>query len=521
VDRYAFIDYPLRFEVAVSGRGFENASVPVVLICNGTEEDRTSVSLRGAVDEVRAVLEMTPRETGPTECRVEIPPQPGETIEHNNTQTFTLEVIDTPLRVLVAEHLPRWEYRFLEVALRRDPRVDPSFVLFSADAAAIKGDTSYLPALPLDRETLFDYDLIILGDFPVSMLSPEQRRWLREYVIEEGGAILFLAGAQNLLPFDGTPLEALLPVTLDQRAAASPQAPPKRGYRPRLTPLGRSHPLLRLFTADGGSGMWESLPEMYWHAPVRSVRPGSTVLAEHPFASMESRGAKAVPLMVFHYVGRGSTLYLGLDETFRWRYRTGNLHFYRFWGQAIQFLGMPHLLGRTDLVHFETPPVVSAGEGFEIAVRVLSEDGIPVEEDTQTVLAKAEGILPVESVLQRVPSQSGLYRGRLVLPLQGRYTLTVKERPDAGREELPVQASPLELRNPDANPTLLRRMAQAGGGGFLTLAEIADLPDRLKPKPLKEQWVVESSLWDKPWILIVLTALLGIEWVVRRIWKMV
>ena len=44
------------------------------------------------------------------------------------------------------------------------------------------------------------------------------------------------------------------------------------------------------------------------------------------------------PLVVQSFVGAGPVLFLGFDDTWRWRFRNDEEHFDRFWVQAVRVL---------------------------------------------------------------------------------------------------------------------------------------------------------------------------------------
>lgn len=138
------------------------------------------------------------------------------------------ETAGQPIRVLYIDHLPRFEYRFLQKMLVGDSELRVHVFLCSADAdweqPASKGMTPLrridLEALLTDAEKLAGYRAVIWGDLSPAHASshrPTQRRVaeaLREYV-ERGGGLLLHAGAGYLQ--DGNPgpeLAALAPYRL-------------------------------------------------------------------------------------------------------------------------------------------------------------------------------------------------------------------------------------------------------------------------------------------------------------------
>ena len=128
---------------------------------------------------------------------------------------------------------------------------------------------------------------------------------IADFVSERGGGLLVTGGrsfAQRGLV--GTPLEAVLPVELDERRGGVSRAS-RRARRPPtalvVTPEGETHPIMRL----GASGeetrrKWAALPALAAAAPLGSARPGAVVLAaasglrrRHPFPSSRYSGTAA------------------------------------------------------------------------------------------------------------------------------------------------------------------------------------------------------------------------------------
>ncbi len=52
------------------------------------------------------------------------------------------------------------------------------------------------------------------------------------------------------------------------------------------------------------------------------------------------------PLIAMHRFGGGKVIFHATDETWRWRFRVGDLYLGRYWVQAIRYLSRSKLLGR-------------------------------------------------------------------------------------------------------------------------------------------------------------------------------
>ena len=237
-----------------------------------------------------------------------------------------------PIKVLLLEGTPRWEYRHLRNRLERkaDPKLyDPRFVLYSADPGAADNDPLTLRALPLKKD-LYSFDVVILGDCDPKSITASGAEELSSFVIEHGGGLIVIAG-QNYPPHDwhGSGLATLLdllPIVPGER-----EKPVKRttGYRPELTTAGKKH---KAFAHGSGEGevTWENLPEMYWWSSGYTAQPKTEILAVHP--TVKDADGKPHALLLTQQTGKGKCTFIGFDETWRWMKdptQSWHTHFWR------------------------------------------------------------------------------------------------------------------------------------------------------------------------------------------------
>lgn len=234
-----------------------------------------------------------------------------------------------PLRVLYVENAPRWEYRSLSSALIRDESLEVHCFLLSADPelpqahSQSAGDPRFqapLKSLPSTLEQLLDYDVVILGDVGPDSLPEGTAEMLRSFVTEHGRGVLIVAG-EAAMPggWKGTDLEQILPV--ESETVRQELAPEERYV---LTTEGKE------------SGLVEFADEL---PPIQSVlatraKAGARTLAE------TGRADRRMPLFVTMSAGRGLVFFSGTDETWRWRFKTGDgPYFYPFWRRVIEKAG--------------------------------------------------------------------------------------------------------------------------------------------------------------------------------------
>jgi uncharacterized membrane protein len=181
------------------------------------------------------------------------------------------------------------------------------------------------------------YDLIILGDVNPEVWGQDKLNWLRD-LVREGAGLVVLSG-KRFTPagYMKTPLAEVIPVeTIDVMPTLDDTLKTEE-YEPVLTPVGSRHEMLALADeTDENRKIWSELPGFYNAFPVNKLRPGAISLLTHP---TQKTGDKPMPIMALQRFGRGQVLYLGTDETWRWRANVGEKYFARFWGQVVYQLG--------------------------------------------------------------------------------------------------------------------------------------------------------------------------------------
>jgi len=511
-----FADDVVPVYVKLRQTGFAGSVVEMVLRRDGIEVGRKAASLSDAAEQTVA-MSFTPEMVGSHTYTVDVVAQPGELLTTNNSFQKTMRVIDQAIRVLYVEEEPRWYWRFLTAALLRDKRVKLSILLRSADPV-LETDPAYVFDFPGTRRDVLDYDVVIFGDVNPDYFTDDQLRLLEEFVRVEGGALLMVAG-RKFSPgaWQGTPVETMLPVEFESQSAIPTERmlTEAAGYAVELTSEGRASPVTQLAEdAETSALTWERLPELYWSARnVTRAKPAASVLAVH--ATAEGRSGP-LPLVAAQQYGRGRTLFVGTDETWRWR-QLGDDYFGRFWGQAIQYLSVVRLLGEARRVQFTTDRSrYSVGEVVNLSARVLDDVYQPLEAEHVVAEVRSEGPTPATVELRGSPERPGLFAGTFVPPEPGQYFVWVEGAEDSGKASFTVGPPRLEFVNPAMNRDLLQQIASASGGSFHYVDGLADLLVELKGRRRQVRQPVEDDLWDAPLVLVLVTLLLCTEWLVRK-----
>lgn len=471
--------------------------------------------------------------------RVSIAPLEGETMVDDNRLEFSVHVTPARIRVLFVEGYPRWEYRFVKnLLLRADKNIDVQCFLLSATKDFPQEASSGLASLtsvPTTREELLaNYDVVVLGDVDPYAVSPDPKkcedflRSLREFV-EAGGGLLFQAGElHNPRALSNTPLEDVLPVQLDSTRMLGFEGDTRDEFRPLLEDPTHPHEILRL-NADPATNraLWEDseqgLRGFYWYMPVQKVKPGAQVLLRHP-SDKNAQSGENYPLMVLGYFPAGRTLFLGVDSTYRWRYRYGDRYLDTFWRNSIRWLALGRLKSGDRRYRIESSrSSYDIEDRVQLEVRVLDEDFRPSEEPSQAVGWSGPDGVEHELELARESDRPGVYRGGLELDRPGVYRAWVLGRV-AGRSqrvsatEFEVVLPSRENQDPAPDPEALRALAAKTGGVFLELSKGRALAAQF-PGGEERREPISSRLedaWDGWHTLLLALGLLGLEWILRK-----
>jgi hypothetical protein len=509
-----------RVAVTLESQGFDKRPVKIELRDGNKLLDTKEILLRGS-EQQQVELSFEAKEAGPRYLTVHVPPLPEEPeyLRANNTDTAFVRVSDEKLRVLYIEGLPRWDFRFLKNAMRRDHGLagrtakEPDIVL-EAEWRRRPADQQ-LAALPRKLDQLAEYHTIILGDVSPKLLTPELVELLGQAVREKGVGLVVEAGPLSMPHLYDKRLQDLLPVRLRGQAAGV-EAPVYKPFRVELTPEGSLQEALRFYDENGRNlNAWSHLPPYYWCAAAERPAPAASVLVANPNLQ-GSRGK--MPLIAHHYAGQGKVLFVGTDSTFLWRQNVGDRFFYKFWGQSIRFVARRDLSASKKSWMEVRPVRAQPGEQATVELMAVTPDGTPRTDPKLAVqVLSGGGVNALE--LTADATVKGRYTGTFPLREVGEYRVTYAPGGEAPPVEAKVRVTSAseELRHPNVNRPALELLAGTSGGQMVELPDLATIPPRLKGEPRPTEFHREATLWDNWLVLAVLVTLYSLDVGLRRL----
>ena len=371
-------------KVMIRGTGYEpNHPVTLTLKDKKTGRPLAPNGSPGSVQQIplpddtpkEVELQFKATDVGPLDLVVEAEKQPGETDEDDNIRTAQVNVMEAKINVLFVDGYPRWEYRYMKTEMIRDKTIDVSCLLTSADPTFHQeGDhPDSVQAFPESIEKLMDYDVILFGDVDPRQFSDSQLQLVNDFVAKKGGGFGMIAGPRwSPAQFKNTPIEAILPVNISKVEPDDTHGAITQGFRPVLTKAGADSSIYRFYgdRAVNNKFLTEDIQPIFWYCRGVTVKPGvGEVYAEHP--SDPGPDGRKAPLLVLGRFGAGRTLFSAIDDSWRWRFYTGESVFDTYWVQQIRYLARSKKLGQRRLTLTSSRPNYELGEQVRLNLRVL------------------------------------------------------------------------------------------------------------------------------------------------------
>ncbi|MBI4569024.1 MAG: hypothetical protein HY719_11575 [Planctomycetes bacterium] len=458
------------------------------------------------------------------------PGLPGELTYENNLRPFTVNVTDRQVRVLYIEDRPRWEWRYLSEALRRDRNVLYQGVLLSADPGwaqpasqnGVRRDDGSVGDPPrrllevpweLDaaadgRPGLRNFDVVILGDVAPEQLPAGFAENLVRWVEKDHGGFVMIAGEYNApARYKNSPLAALLPVVVPPSQEAQAAVNPALPKRYRLTSEGRVHPVTRLVPRESDNVLlWEGehtdeqgarreykfpLPDLYWYFPAPRVKPGAKVLVQ--VRDEKDTEGREYPLIVTQRYGGGIAFFSAFDETWRWRMLVEDTRLYAFWSNVLRYIGRQRLAGTEQQFEVFTDKTSYVLGETALLRATLGDPNLDFLVDRSRAGGRVG--LPVivepdgdadrrQTVMLRMKGEETSFEAPLPLNMQGQFRAWIRNLTASADHphEFEVRLPDAEFMNTAMDAGLLRQLPAAAAGlastGAGTVEPVALAADR-------------------------------------------
>ncbi|MEM8733043.1 MAG: hypothetical protein AAGG44_02400 [Planctomycetota bacterium] len=528
LDRNVLLGDKVSIDIDVAVTAVSAGSINVRLLDGESEQvlDQAAISIAKDEKTLSTTLRFSPRVAGENRLIIRADSPIEEANDSNNQVETTVRVQDRPLRVLLVQQQPSYEFRFLKHLLERSRRRDAasatafelSSVLQESDPEYVSQDDSAKRLVPSRQEQIAEFDAFIFGRFDPALISRRTQQAIVDAVTEKGAGCVFIYGAGDpQKELSGWPLETLLPLQpIENPKRTLPRNMLATEARWIPTPIGRSSAALQLGNdPEESAAIFEQLPIVRRAPQVGTLKIGAQVLAQSPLAS-----GTLQPLLVAQFAGAGRVLFQGNDETFRWTTFTGSdVYHQRYWGQLLRWVGRGKLEQRLEQSTLSvTPTDVQLGQVVTIETLIGTDTESTRLPNLATVSISKEGYQETLTLQQDARSKR-LYRAQTQRDEPGRYrVLLVQPTTDnAPNAEFNVAAPPGEQANLKTDLPALQSLATASRGRMVPLEEFPQLIERLpQGNAVRVGTLPPVSLWNSWWISLLFSLLLISEWLLRR-----
>lgn len=481
-----------------------------------------------------------------------VKPLENEFSTKDNVATATLRVSSEKIKVLLVSGDAGWEFQYLRNLLLRSPDhyavsvwQEDAEQEFNQEASS---KDMQLSTLPRTKEEVNKYEVVVLYD-PYKTENGFDKtfvRLLEDFVAVHHGGLLYIASNkysdENLADVREaySDLVDLLPVVLDPQTANASRwinAEEPQAWQVLPTASGLEHQAMRLTASPKeNNDIWRLLPGVYWGHAVKRIKPLATALAVTADPSMRSGdNGGPLPLIAVQYYGRGRSMYVGFDETWRWRYINDGNVYRKFWYNMIDFLSAGNLEKKRILITTGTD-TAAVGEEIRIHVEAYNKKWEPLTEDKITVRLEdptgAKQPIPITlgKVTRKIKDADGKestraidghYEGTWKLTTEGRFQLITgdeSEKDDVAPKMLTVTLPQDEFKHPESDMATLQTIAP--GESFMTVDQADKLTTLIAPDKMVVYNDHSFELWDAPLSIIVVVSLLAIEWILRKKYNM-
>lgn len=516
---FLFVKQPGVVKVELAQSGFENWYGKVSLYREGEYVTSQQALLKESTTKFQFLI--SEEHKGVVKYTVAVEPLTGEADTSNNRRSIFVRTTSEKPKVLLVEAEPYWDTRFLLRALQADPNLEVSslFQLNAKKHFAIQERTSgetlekervqAALLLPRTKEELYKYDCLILGRGIDQVLTSEQLKLLRDYLLERGGGIVFARGKSY--ENENKDLAAIEPVVWDKDFL--------KDVRFELTSEGRLNPIFSFARGQPTDVIIRELPSLVSVTKVAQEKSLAVVLAK-------TQGeAKELAAIVYQRYGRGKVMTVGTTGLWRWSFIPEDLKEYDpvyalFWRQMIRwlidesdFLPGQQISFRTDRYTYFN------GEKIRLVIRTKEIDPAAYQPRIElNTPAGKKTLIPTSESAEE--DSEKVFTATFTPEVEGEFEATLFSNIGQPREErarFTVYSDSMEKRFVSADHDLLAQLSRVTGGEQLKLDALEQFPERLRQFELLSREKSDPvDVWDRLSIFSLLVVILSIEWFVRR-----
>ena len=518
-------------EALVSAHGFEGEEFDLELWADGELFEKKTLPIEGGQVDLRHSFTVPTKMPGSIEFELKIKPLAEEISTANNREIFRVGVVRDKIRVMLADRISRWEYRYLDQLLFRDKHLEHEMILFDPRVRAT-GKLKLNAAIPATVDQWSEYDVALIGDLTPDEFPESAQEAFVDFIKNKGGIAVLMAGRGGMPhSFEDQPLFDVLPVEQAQSGLDWDQ------YHVKVNRQAANVESIRLDDSQAKSEqLWNQVFQdqpITWLSDYSSPRPAAQRLLDA--IPVDDRGETLDPdklafqpsWVCWQQVGAGRVVYLSASDSYRLRYRRGDRLHHLFWAQLLRWVTSSEPGSDDGRVQLTVDKVkYQQHEPVQVAATLLDEVGNPVSDAQLSAVFVAEGDEESVFALTADETQPGRYISNVEGLPAGAYRVALRgdEVKDSSQGEDGVKTfvniAPVfnqEYVNTTCNRPLMKQIAEVSGGQVIPPTALAEWLTLQTGAPETISQVQRQPLWNRWSSLWIAFGCLATEWFIRRL----
>lgn len=531
----------------VQGEGYAGRTFDVELFARegeGAAEVRVGqeqVTLEADGETVPVEFDIEPAAIGRLELEARIAAPADDQYGDDNRRSAEIDVVETSTKVLLIASGATRDYRFLRNQLKRDRHANVDVWLQMSPPGISQDADKVLEAFPSTKEELFDYDVIVAFDPDWTQLDAQQVDLLEQWVAEEAGGLIVVAGPVHTASWVQSPehgkIRALYPVEFQQRMTllddglyGSPTPWPiemtREGIEADFLWLGD--------TPEESRARWGRFPGVFGCYAVKGPKPGAQVYGRY---SDPEAGISVERPVYFadQFYGAGRVFYMGSGEL--WRLRTLDPGYYeRLYTQLVRHVSQGRLLRGSSIGRLLVErDRYFVGDTVVVRAQLSTPSREPLAAPRVSARVTGPNNQGMNVDLIADESRPGNFVGQFTVSNEGSYRIELAPPEQADEplvKRITATVPDLEFAETRRNEELLTAIAARSGGKYYASPQLAATGDSALPPAgeLIDSRAETKILRGKPdaafaeslnrWLLGVICGALCAEWLLRRLLKL-
>ena len=453
-----------------------------------------------------------------------------DAVAQNDRVSFTVDVIEEKINVLLLEGYPRFEFKILKSVLEVDPLVNlVSVCHLPGGGVYVQGEALHRnpeQGLLTSQADLFKYDVVILRDLSRGYFreggdTTESRlQNIVQFVTKRGGGLVVLGG-QDVYRAGGyqdSQLVEILPFDLSD--AIAPQAQFEGLFFASIPKPAYEHPILSLLPDPGANReRLNSLRQLDGANNVGRFKPLATPLMTRTVKIKDAAGKeteKEAPILAYMAVGEGKVLAAAVDTLWRWQLQPDfdDPPLAALMANVVRYLAPPP--GRKP-----EAPNVGLGNGSpqvgqELMLSTVLRDSNfdPLRNAELQITVTAPDGTATLMYPRDLPEDPGVYEYRVFIDQPGPYKVVAKHAKQESTREFLAGAAAGEFADLSVDREAAATLCTAGGGEVID--DLKHWLSSADTQPARKPAIRDLEVWNSPLVLVLFLLLISADCYIRK-----